>query len=400
MASKVYFASIDRIKYRGIVLQIDSLFEEVGFASIIEKNDNVAVKIHTGDEYCNCSMLPSYIRRVVENVKKLGGNPFVADACQLYKMAKFTSHGLVESAATNGFSFSTMKCPVIPADGFGITFKDPMKCEDMILSVPDGGWLRENYFASAFVNADAMVVCARISPEPDRRCILKHVGMGCASKRGKAIIHEATKPVINSDDCDGCGSCAEHCAWNAVQLNGKKAKIDYRKCVGCGICAAACRTGGGGGMAERRLVRKDGGILKQKGIVDSAAALIRQKQGKIGYLGFLIDYRDDCENWTKRSIFPDIGILASKDPVALDAAGYHLISKAPFLPWSAAEGLPPDADRINSWPRYRPDMYDWELQLSEAERLGLGTRKYELIEIDPAGSRYDYHGMGGWATPR
>ena len=402
MSSKVYFVNIDKIKFRGIILQIDDLFEQTGFKSIISEGDSVAIKIHTGDEYNNCGMRPGYVRRVVENVKKLGGKPFASDATQLYKIAKFTSHGFIEAAATNGFTYSTLGCPVIVADGPAITFANPMRCDDVALPIPDGSRFKENYVAKAFVDADSMIVCARISPAPDRRCMLKHIGMGCASKRGKARIHEATQPRVNLEKCTGCGVCVDYCTWDALKIEEGKAKIDYSKCVGCGMCTAACELGGDSGLEDRLLVRKDGGILKQRGNVDTAAALIRQKKGKIGYLGFLIDYRDDCDNWNKRSIFPDIGILASKDPVALDAAGYDLISKAPFLPWSEVDerNLPPDADKINSWPWYRPNMYDWDLQLAEAERLELGTREYELIEIDASGSKYDYQGLGGWAIHR
>lgn len=401
MSSEVYFANIDKIKFRGIVLLIDDLFEQADFKSILDEGDNVAVKIHTADEYCNCSMRPSFVRRVVENVKKLGGNPFVSDASQLYKIAKFTSHGLIKAAATNGFTYSSLRCPVTCADGPSITFTNPMRCEDVTLPIPDGSRFKENYVAKAFVEADAMIVCARLSPWTDRRSLLKHIGMGCASKRGKARIHEATKPRVDLEKCTGCGVCVDYCAWDAIKIKEGKAKIDYSKCVGCLYCTAACELGGEGGLEDRLLIHKDGGTLKQRGNIDTAAALIRQKKGKVGYLGFLIDYRDDCDNWHKRPPWPDIGILASKDPVALDAAGYDLISKAPFLPWSEADerNLPPDADRINSWPWYRPNMYDWDFQLREAERLALGTRKYELIEINAKGSKYDYRGLGGWAIP-
>jgi len=394
--SKVYFANIDNIKFRGIVLQIDDLFERADFESLIDKGDSVAVKIHTGDEYNNWSMRPAFIRRVVENVKKLGGTPFVSDATQLYKIAKFTSAGLIEAAATNGFTYATLGCPVVCADGPSVTFADPMNVEDTTLQIPDASRLKEIEIASAFVNADAMIVCARVCPSPDRRSMLKHIGMGCASKRGKARIHEVTKPKIDLDRCTGCGICIDYCAWDAVQIVEGKARIDYGKCHGCTICCEVCRFGGDGGLAGGTLLQKNGGVQKQIGIVDSATALIRQKKEKIGYLSFLVDYVDDCENWHKRPIFPDIGILASKDPVAIDAAAYDLIAKAPFLPWSEADMLPPNADKINSWPVNAPNMYDWDVQLEEAERLGLGTRKYQLIEIEGAGSKYDYHGLGGF----
>jgi len=395
MSSKVYFANISKIRLRGIVLQVDDLFEQADFRSVIGEGDSVAVKIHTGDEYNNMTIRPGFIRRVVENVKKLGGHPFVTDATQLYCLAKFTSAGFIDAAATNGFAFSTLGCPVVVADGPGVTWANPMNCEDITLPIPDGDRLKDIEIASAFVRADAMIVCARLSPAPDRRSILKHIGMGCASKRGKARIHAIVKPRVDSEKCTGCEVCLDYCAWDAIEIAQGKAKIDYGKCQGCQICCTACGRGGGGGLAGKIPLKKGGGIQRQIDVVDAAAALIRQKAGKIGYLGFLIDYEDECENWCKRPMFPDIGVLASKDPVALDAAGYDLISEAPFLPWSEADKLPPNADKIESW-HCGETKFRWEDQLKEAERLGLGTRKYQLVEIDASGSKYDYHGLPGF----
>jgi len=388
------------LKFRGIVFQIDDLFEHAGFGSIIDEGDSVVVKVHTGDEYNNWTMRPAFIRRVVENVKKLKGIPFVSDATQLYKLARFTSHGLIEAAATNGFAESTLGCPVVCADGPNVTWSNPINCEDVMLQIPDGNRLREIEIASAFVNADVMIVCARVSPAPDRRSMLKHIGMGCASKRGKARIHEATRPKVDPERCTGCGVCADYCAWDAIQITDGKARIDYSRCYGCLICNGACSLGGQGGLSGGLLLQRDGGILKQMGIVDAAAALIRQKKGKVGYLSFLIDYVDECENWHKRPLFPDIGILASKDPVAIDAAAYGLIAEAPFLPWSEADALPSNSDKIDSWPPNAPGRYDWNAQLQAAEKLGLGTREYELVEIDAIGSKYDYRGLGGFVPSK
>ena len=394
MSSKVYFANIDKIKLRGIVLQIDDLFEQADFKSVIDKGDSVAIKIHTGDEYNNWTTRPAFIRRVVENVKKLGGDPFVSDATQLYCIAKFTSAGFIEAAATNGYTYFTLRCPVV-ADGPCVTWANPMNCEDVTLSIPDGARLKNIEIASAFVKADSMIVCARVCPSTDRRSVLKHIGMGCASKRGKARMHEVVKPMIDLEKCTGCEVCIDYCAWDAIKIVEAKANIDYSKCKGCQVCCAVCGRSGDGGLGDRKPLRKKGGIQRQIDVVDAAAALIRQKKGKVGYLGFLIDYEDECENWSKRPIFPDIGILASKNPVAHDAAGYDLISKAPFLPWSEADKLPPDADKIDSW-QLGETKFKWEEQLKEAERLRLGSREYQLIEIDAGGSKYDYHGLPGF----
>lgn len=46
-----------------------------------------------------------------------------------------------------------------------------------------------------------------------------------------------------SDDCNGCGICAEKtCPFNAISMDEprKKAVIDLSKCMGCGVCEDRC----------------------------------------------------------------------------------------------------------------------------------------------------------------
>lgn len=49
-----------------------------------------------------------------------------------------------------------------------------------------------------------------------------------------------------SDDCNGCGSCAENtCRFNAISMDDKaeKAVVSFEKCMGCGVCVDACPIG-------------------------------------------------------------------------------------------------------------------------------------------------------------
>jgi len=75
---------------------------------------------------------------------------------------------------------------------------------------------------------------------------------------------------------------------------------------------------------------------------------------------------------------PEIGILASRDPVAIDQAAADLVN--------SAQGLEPSALKRNhesGKDKFR-DIYpnvDWTIQLDYAAHMGLGTRLYELVTI-------------------
>ncbi|NOZ26106.1 MAG: hypothetical protein GXO94_08485, partial [Nitrospirae bacterium] len=72
----------------------------------------------------------------------------------------------------------------------------------------------------------------------------------------------------------------------------------------------------------------------------------------------------------------DIGILLSDDIVAVEQASIDLILKERHLPSSMADGTG-EAEDIFRGLHNKP----YELQVSEAERLGLGSRRYELVTI-------------------
>jgi electron transport complex protein RnfB len=60
------------------------------------------------------------------------------------------------------------------------------------------------------------------------------------------------KPALNwahdyyaaaeTENCTGCGICAEKCQVNAIKIDEQtgKATINLDRCIGCGNCVAAC----------------------------------------------------------------------------------------------------------------------------------------------------------------
>jgi uncharacterized Fe-S center protein len=90
----------------------------------------------------------------------------------------------------------------------------------------------------------------------------------------------------------------------------------------------------------------------------------------------------DCWGFNDYPLVPDIGIAASFDPVALDQACVDMVIAAPAM----------EASRINKehvhnhyqgkdkFALTHPNVH-WESGLVHAEKIGLGTRKYELVKI-------------------
>jgi uncharacterized Fe-S center protein len=115
-------------------------------------------------------------------------------------------------------------------------------------------------------------------------------------------------------------------------------------------------------------------------VTEYAYGAVKGKEERVGYINFLLKITPDCDcvPWSDAPIVPDIGILASKDPVALDQASYDLVNKQKGLANSSLHSNhEKGADKFRGvWPKV-----DGTHQLKYGEKIGLGSRDYEIIEI-------------------
>jgi len=54
------------------------------------------------------------------------------------------------------------------------------------------------------------------------------------------IANSHFEPVIDTQNCQGCGECIKWCPVNALSLSDEKGAVDYKRCIGCGICVSKC----------------------------------------------------------------------------------------------------------------------------------------------------------------
>lgn len=105
-----------------------------------------------------------------------------------------------------------------------------------------------------------------------------------------------------------------------------------------------------------------------EGMAEAALSVKKALGDKIVFINVLnrISIDCDCDGNPKEPDIHDIGILASLDPVAIDQASIDLV-------WNK-EGAKSLRDRINS----RDGLHT----LEHAEEINLGSRKYNLIDLD------------------
>jgi hypothetical protein len=86
----------------------------------------------------------------------------------------------------------------------------------------------------------------------------------------------------------------------------------------------------------------------------------------------------DCWGANDLSIVPDLGIMASFDPVALDIASADLVNNAPVIKGSILD----EKEHNHEHDKFKciHGNVDWESGINYAEKLKLGNKEYEIIK--------------------
>lgn len=368
MAVKVWFVSSEA-GCCGESLQAKCLrlLDEAGLNEIIPEQGLVAVKTHFGEEGCDSFVSPLYIRQVVTKVKEAGGVPFVTDTNTLYPGERHDAVSHLALAIRHGFGSEVIGAPVFIADGL-------RSKNDVVVGIP-GVHLKETRIAAGIAEADSLVVVSHLKGHSMAGFggAIKNLAMGCASAAGKHDQHRTFPAVVSSEECEGCGGCISVCPEKAITFDGA-AVVDPDCCIGCWNCVEVCPSGAIHFDYERD-AEQFSELLAEYAL--GAASLFPEK---VLYLNFLLRITPDCDcvPFSDRPVVPDIGILASADPVAIDAASLDLIdAQQGFAGTRLATHHAPGEDKFAGvWPEI-----PIRTQIRHGERIGLGTPEYELIRI-------------------
>ena len=191
---------------------------------------------------------------------------------------------------------------------------------DLELDIKNGKVIKKNFVGNHIKNYDSMLVLSHFKGHPMGGFggALKQLSIGIASSRGKSYIHSAGKTLDQNE------------VW---KLNTKQ-------------------------------------DLFLESMADAATSVVNYFKGNIIYINILCNLSVDCDCCAKAEdpCMKDIGILLSLDPVAIDKASVDLVYS------SEDEGKKHLIERIES----RNGLHIIE----EAEKRGIGTTKYKIVDID------------------
>ncbi|MFX1587908.1 MAG: DUF362 domain-containing protein [Promethearchaeota archaeon] len=401
MKSDVYYFTARSHSHKESMSKIKGplALEKLGIKNKVNKDQKIVIKTHFGALENTRYLRPSYLRFLCDFIKKINCFPYLAESCgwglpesisglHTEYSGRGNQREYLEVALKHGFTKETMGAPIIMLDGpEGIDFEIQKINGKLFNEILVGGRLRE---------FDHMILATHFKGHSGSGFggAIKNLGIGCVSKGGKAQAHTSKKFDYNLDKCSSeCDKCIKICPTGALTKNKDKILIkDWDKCGFCYMCRSIC---------DKKVI--DTGDASTEAfiiqMVDNAKGVVEYfGKDKIYYLNYAIDITWQCDCGSSDVPFvPDIGVLSSSDPVALDQACIDLVHQSSVIPesmLSKVKGLPQKG--FNEWfsyiPRFDPESGDldlnqegkpskhWEIQLKAAEEIGLGSRNYNLIK--------------------
>ncbi len=372
--SKVYFAAarVRKWKYtESMPGKLERLLQKIDLSGYFESKEWVAVKTHFGSEGAHRIVRPVFLRKVMDALKIAGAKPFVTDTVRIKGL------DYLEVANQNGINHLSVGGPVILADG--------LYGNDNIM-VKAGEILGEIAVASVIHDVQAMVVCSHIKGHINAGYAgaIKNLALGgvssahrhCGWKCGRGAMHTIGegKLVWDEQKCSFCYQCEEVCPLDCIEFKEGSMTYDNERCWRCGRCTRVCPEGG--------LTIPGDDELFMKSLSEGAAAVLSTfKSRKVLYINFLTEIQPECDCMPAADVpvIQDLGILISDDLVAVEQASIEMLLAAKPLAGSlAADENIGDGDDILAKIHHKPYL----LQIDEAERLGLGSRTYELEALD------------------
>ena len=347
-------------------LVIKELIKSEDYLGDVKRGDYVGIKLHVGELGNKSHIKPEIVKVIVDELKKRGAKPFLFDCNSLYRGKRWNAVDHYENAYKNGFTYEAVSAPFMVGDSIRGMDETDIEIKDFQGEAAHIGKIIDDI--------DYLFVLTHFKFHElfGYGGAIKNIGMGMASRRGKLFLHSDIKPSVVASKCVTCGACAEVCPSNAIAI-GEVAHIDEDTCIGCGMCVVACRYG----AIEFQWSNTRECVIKTlyytKAIID--------KIGRCVYLNVLTDITPhcDCYGYTKDFVVEDIGFLFSKDIVSIDAASADLVDRAEPLKgvdWERKEFAAKDKVKA---------LFDTDMDMDEfflmAEKIGLGSRKYNLREV-------------------
>lgn len=372
MTSTVYYGSPRQALLEGketLPAKLDLILEKLNIRQRV-KDEMVVIKLHTGNNIGYSTIHPVFVRKVVNAVKEGGGHPFVVDV-----------NWDVAGAEERGYSAEVLGCPVYPAAGpdekYAYTHKRSFRnLEEWHMA----GFIQDATFLINFSHAKGHPSCGYGGA-------LKNLALGCMAGQTRSAMHDTMHfdPYWFAEKCPDDAvrqQVIDSCPFGALvqdKANPKNVHMHYEQCNQCGRCLKVAPAGS--------LELKPSNFYAfQEACANSVDIVLSTfAPGKQAHICLATQLTPlcDCFGFTSMAILPDAGIFGSDDIVALDQAVLDMTAKTPLIEENIPTAMEVHTREGHPLRWLHGPLKDPYLAVQYAEKLGCGSRAYELVDVYP-----------------
>ena len=369
----VYFgstASAEPKPEHSIVGKLDKIVEELGLLEKV-KGKHVLVKVHVGQNVGFTNIHPFITGRIVRKIKQAGGKPFVVDIPEQ-----------VENAIYRGYTPEVIGCPILPVAGPKDSYFVSKEVNYKGLKALEmGGFCKD---------ADVLVVLSHVKGHNTSGfgASIKNLALGCYTRRTRFGMHRTMQydkywfPERARNPEEIAKRLVEACPRKAIKYEKGKLTLVFDLCNQCMRC--------------KRVDPDDCLVIRRVNFESFFEAMAMAAQFVLEhydedsrfFINVALDITEVCDCWgiTTGNILPDLGVLGSKDILAIDKATLDLLRDKPLIVENVSRSFDViDDPRLHPFARIHGPWKDPYLQIYYGEKHGLGSVEYEIIEVNPPG---------------
>ena len=372
MPSKVFFGSAHQARLDAketLPAKLDLILDQLHLRDRV-KDETVAIKMHTGNNMVYSTIHPVFVRRVVQAVKDGGGKPFVVDV-------NWDAAG----AEMRGYSTEVIGCPVYPAAGpdekYFYEHERPYKS---IKSWNVSGLIQDSTFMIDFAHVKGHPSCSF-------GAAFKNIALGCMAGRTRGAMHDAMHYdqywfPEKCPDKSLLKQIVDVCPHNGVVEDKEKPgelHMHFEECNQCGRCLRIAPEGS-------LLISPVNFLTFQEACAISVDIVLSTfAPGKVTHLNLATHMTPvcDCFGFTSMPILPDAGIFGSDDIVALDKATLDVIAQTRLIEENIPTSMEVHTREGHPFQWLHGPLKDPYKVTEYGEKLGLGSRDYELVDVFP-----------------
>ena len=373
MPSKVYYGSARQARLEAketLPAKLDLILERLHLRERV-KDERVLIKMHTANNIGYSTIHPVFVRKVVQAIKDGGGKPFVADV-------SWDAAG----AEMRGYSAETLGCPVYPIGGpdekYFYAHERPYK---NIKTWKVAGLVQDSSFLVNFAHVKG-------HPSNGFGAAIKNLALGCMSGETRSQMHDSMHfdpywfPEHCPDPATAIPAIVASCPFEAIVEDKDKPgtmHLHMEQCNQCGRCLRVAPPG------SLKIDKANFESFMEACAISVSQTMSTFEPGKAVHINLATFMTPvcDCFGFTTMPILPDVGIFGSDDIVAVEQAMLDATAKVKLIEENLPLSMEVHFREGHPFRQLHGPLKDPYLTTKYAEKYGLGSREYELVDVYP-----------------